>query len=256
MTDMKEYMKRNCAEGFEYHETEFDELAVLLEENAAYSPFRFEGGIRGKKNIISGAKFVALDIDKSMLTDTEAHILLDEYNHHIARSSDPDNAYKFRVLVELDAIVDIDARMWGSFIEEVAIELGLIADVLPQSSIFFSYEDRNILSQLEGSLLPVKPLLDRAAIRLQDKPKPASELPAANKEQLLADPRTTFNFAFEAEKGERNRFLYRALAWAIDLGANEDYVTNLAHEINNYWVDSLEEEEIQNTLIKPALRRM
>ena len=90
---IKEYMKRNCANGYDYEEGSFEDLVELLEQNAAYSPFRFEGGVRGKSSIISGAKFVVLDIDKSRLADEEVHILLDEYNHHIARTSDPDNEF-------------------------------------------------------------------------------------------------------------------------------------------------------------------
>lgn len=253
---IKEYMKRNCAEGYEYHETKFFELAVLLEENAAYSPFKFEDGKRGKENIVSGAKFIVLDIDKSMLTDKEAHILLEEYNHHIARTSDPDNEYKFRVLIELDAIVDVDDRMWGVFLEEIGMSLGLVVDVLPRSQIYFSFADRRIFSQLDGVPMAVKPLLDRAAIRLRDKPKPAKELPDSNKKHLLDDPRTTFEFAFMADQGERSRLMYRALAYAIDIGADEEYLINLANEINNYWVVPMEDYRLKTTLIDPALRRL
>jgi len=255
--DMKEYMKVNCSKGYTYEEAKFEELpSGILESNAAYSPFRFAGGIRSKSNIEGGAKFVVLDIDKSMLTDLETHTLLNEYNHHIARTSDPDNEYKFRVLIELDSIVDVEDRMWSVFIEEIGIELGIVIDNLPKSSIFFSYENREIHSQTEGTPLPVKPLLDRAAIRLRDKPKPARELPTASKKALLDDPRTTFEFAFNAEKGERSRFLYRALAYAIDVGATEEYIIDLANEINDYWTDSMDTDRLENTLITPALRRI
>lgn len=252
----KEFMKRNCASGYEYHETQFFELAALLEENAAYSPFEFKDGVRGKENIISGAKFVVLDIDKSTLTAKEAHVLLLEYNHHIAITSDPDNEYKFRVLLELDAVVDVDDRMWGVFLEEIGISLGLVVDVLPRSQIYFSFADRRIFTQLEGLPLAVKPLLDCAAIRLRDKPKPAKEMSVATKKQHLDDPRTTFEFAFMAEQGERSRLLYRALMYAIDIGADEAYVVNLAHEVNDYWVVPIAESRLKNTLIDPALRKL
>ncbi len=255
-SDIKTYMKRNCYKDFEYDEYKFEDLTELLEENAAYTPFRFKDGKRDRDNIISGAKFVVLDIDKSMLTDMEAHTLLDEYNHHIARTSDPVNEYKFRVLIELDAIVDVDARLWGAFIEEIGLHLGLVIDNVPQSSIFFAFAGREVHSQLEGSPLTVKPLLDRAAIRLRDKPKPARELPASNKKELLADPTTTFEFAFIAQKGQRSTSMYRALAYAIDIGGDEEYVVNLANEINGYWQDPIGQTRLMNTLITPALRRI
>jgi len=253
---MKEYMKLNCASGYEYHETTFEELSLLLSENAAYSPFQFKEGKRSKANIISGAKFVVLDIDKSKLSDKEVHMLLDTYNHHIARTSDPENKYKYRVLIELDAVVDVEDRMWSAFIEEIAIYLGLIIDNLPKSQIFFAFEGREVLTQLEGQPMAVKPLLDRAAIRLRDKPKPAKDLTPAIKSSRLNDPRSTFDFAFEAEQGGRSVKMYRALAYAIDLGADKEYVENLAHEIDAYWVVPLDPQRLQNTLIEPALRRM
>ena len=252
----KEFMKRNCASGYEYHETKFYELTALLEENAAYSPFQFKNGVRGKDNIISGAKFVVLDVDKSTLTDKEAHLLLLEYNHHIARTSDPDNEYKFRVLIELDAVVDVDDRMWGVFLEEIGLLTGLVVDVLPRSQIYFSFANRRVFTQLEGEQMEIKPLLDRAAIRLRDKPKPAKEMAVAVKKQHLDDPRTTFDFAFMAEQGERSRLLYRALKYAGDIGADEEYIINLAKEINNYWVTPIAESRLKNTLIDPILRSL
>lgn len=254
--DMKSYMARNCAEGYEFSESPFSSIGDLLTNNAAYSPFQFKDGKRSKANIIGGTKIIVLDIDKSCLTDEEIHLLLEEYNHFVARTSDPDNAYKFRVIIELDSIVDVNDQLWSAFIKEVGEELGLIVDILPKSQIFFSFEGRNILFQLEAEPLSCKPLLDRAFARLRDKPKPPRELPSSNKKSLLEDPRETFNFAFEAEQGERSRLTYRALAYAIDLGANEEYVTNLAHELNSYWSIPMNEERLVNTLITPALRRM
>ena len=254
--EMKEYMSRNCSTGYEFYETEFSEIELLLQENSAYSSFAFKNGERNKANLINGTKFVVLDIDKSMLTDYEAHTLLSHYNHYIARTSDPDNEFKFRVIMELDSIVDIDERMWKEFLTEIGEELGLVVDILPQSQIFLSYKDRTVLKQLEGETLQTKYLIERAAARIRDKPKPVTSLPKAQKDTKLQDPRETFFFAFEAENGQRSVLMYRALAYAIDLGAGEEYIETLANEINDYWVDSLDEDRLNRTLIIPALRRI
>lgn len=254
--ELKEYMARNCKDGYEFFETDFKDLQGLLEENAAYSSFQFEGGSRSKENLHGGTKFVILDIDKSQLTDKEAHLLLDEYNHYVVRTSDPENEFKFRTILELDSIVDIDERMWKAFIQEIANELGLIIDVLPQSQIFLSFKDRNILSQLDGKTLKTKFLLERAAVATRDKPKPASELPDTVKSEKLKDPMETFAYAYAAEPGERSNCMYRSLCHAIDLGADGDYLKQLAEEINKSWMDPLSEDRLQRTLLKPALRRI
>ena len=254
--ELKEYMQRNATEGYAFYETDFKEIGLLLEENAAYSSFAFEGGYRKKDNLVGGTKFVILDIDKSQLTDQEAHILLSEYNHYIARTSDPDNEFKFRTILELDAIVDVDERMWKCFIQEIANELGLVVDVLPQSQIFFSFANREILSQLDAKPLPTKHLLEQAALNNRDKPKPARDLPDVQKSAQLQDPQETFNYAYAAEKGERSICMYRALAHAIDLGADGKYLKQLADEINSSWLDPMAEDRLHRTLLTPALRRI
>jgi hypothetical protein len=253
---LKDYMQRNATEGYVFYETNFEELQLLLEENAAYSSFAFKDGYRTKENLIGGTKFVVLDIDKSQLTDQETHLLLSEYNHYVVRTSDPDNEFKFRTILELDAIVDVDERMWKCFIQEIANELGLVIDVLPQSQIFFSFANREVLSQLEANKLPTKYLLEQASLSNRDKPKPARELPDAQKSAQLGDPMETFKYAYHVEPGERSVKMYRALAHAIDLGADGDYLKQLANEINESWMDKLDEDRLQRTLLKPALRRI
>lgn len=254
--ELKDYMSRNCSDGYETYDTDFRDIEELLKTNAAYTSFMFKDGHRCKENLIGGSKFVILDIDKSQLTDEEAHLLLSEYNHYVVRTSDPDNEFKFRTLLELDSVVDIDERMWKAFIQEIANELGLIIDVLPQSQIFLSFKDRNILKQLDGKTLQTKYLLERASVATRDKPKPASQLPEGQKAVALQDPQETFGYAFAAEPGERSNHLYRALAHAIDLGADGDYLKQLAEEINKSWMDPLSHDRLHRTLLKPALRRI
>ena len=254
--DLKDYMARNCSTGYEFYETDFREIELLLKENAAYSSFAFQDGKRSKDNLIGGTKFVVLDIDKSQITDDETHTLLEEYNHYIVRTSDPDNEFKFRTILELDSVIDIDERMWKAFIQEIANELGLIIDVLPQSQIFLSFKNRTILRQLNGRTLQTKYLLERAAVSTRDKPKPASDLPDREKDTKLKDPSETFGYAYAAERGERSVCMYRALAHAIDLGADGRYLKQLASEINGAWMDPLADDRLQRTLLRPALRRI
>ncbi len=254
--ELKDFMARNSKENYEFYETDFAELQELLRENAVYCSFAFQNGVRKKENLIGGTKFVILDIDKSMLTDEEAHTLLHDYNHYVVRTSDPDNEFKFRVILEFDSIVDVDERMWKCFLEEIADELGLVIDLLPQSQIFLSFAHRNVLTQLEGKRLQTKHLLEKAALRLKEKPRPAATLPTKEKNLKLEDPRETFAFAFNAERGERSVLMYRALAYAIDLGADEKYIYQLADEINSYWPESMDEQRLQRTLVIPALRRI
>lgn len=253
---LKAYMNRNSTDGYDFFETDFEDLEHLLEENVVYSCFQFKDGIHSKEHLFGGTKFAILDVDKSVITDEEAHILLDEYNHFIARTSDKNNEFKFRILMELDAVVEVDAITWKAFIQEIAAELGLIVDPIPQSQIVLAYKNRKILKQLKGKVLNSKVLLDRAIANIKDRPKAPNTLPSKEKTAKLNDPRETFSFAFECEPGERSNKIYRALAYAIDLGADAEYVEKLGLEINDYISDPMDVARLQRTLITPALRRL
>ena len=251
---LKDYMNRNSTDGYDFLETDFSDLGNLLCKNAIYSCFQFTDGVHTKSNLIGGTKMAVLDIDTSVITDEEAHALLEEYNHFITRTSDVDNPFKFRVLLELDAIVGVDAITWKAFIQEIAGELGLTVDPIPQSQIILSYENRNILSQLEGIPLNSKMLLDRAAVATKDRPKSPSKLAPKEKSSKLADARTTFSIGFECEQGERSTTMYKVLKYAADLGADEQYIRTLAADINNYWAVSMDEGRLERTLITPIVR--
>ena len=82
-----------------------------------FSPFIFKNGIRGKDTIEGACKWVVLDVDSSDITDEEAHLLLSEINHHIVRTSNKTNAFKFRIILELDSEVDLDNTSWMWFMK-------------------------------------------------------------------------------------------------------------------------------------------
>jgi len=250
----KDQRANQCSSGFDFYETDFEELGNMLGGDYAYSPFRFEGGVRGKDNILGGCKFVALDVDKSSITDEECHLLLEGINHHIARTSDKNNQFKFRVLVELESIVDIEDRHWRYFLEEIGIELGLNVDLLPKSQIYFAYDGREVLSELDGEPLGTKDLIVKAMEKEANKPKPKS-ISSAQQKIMLTDKMNTFDFAYNAVNGEGSRSLVRAGLYAIDLGASQIEVEGLIKDINNFWVSSMDEDRLEYTVLNYLRRK-
>lgn len=241
-TGTKEQRARRCVDGYQFEECEFSDLYNMLEGDYAYSPFKFVNGVRGKENIISGCKWIVLDIDSSEITDEEAHILLSDINHYVVRSSNKSNANKFRVLIELDAEVDIPDIKWKAFIEAISTDLGLTADGLPKSQIFFSYKDRNILSVLDASPLETKQYLSAISTVSVTRPKKPTK---SSCNIMLADPMTTFDKAFNARDGEGRRKIIWALRYARELGADRDYCHNLLDQIVDYWVHPLPNQDVE-----------
>ena len=244
----KETRSKNSSNGFTYSEITFKDLADMLKGDYAYSPFKFINGIRTKSNVEGSIKWIALDVDKSLFTDLQMHEILKEFNHHIVRTSDKSNAYKFRVLLELDSYVKLDDIQYKSFISSISEYLSIDADILPRSQIYFSYKDRDILSVTNKTALEVRDHLINAYEKNYERVD-ISTYSTSQKQALLQDLQGTFNYAFEAKDGEGSISLIRAARHAKDLGMNKDEILNLMEEINSYWSIPMDRVRFENTIL-------
>ena len=240
----KKTMGTKVYDGFEYDEKTFADLAVLLNCDAAFSPFKFKDGIRSKNNIISGAKWIVFDIDNTTLSAEDVHFMLGNYNHHIALTSDPNNKYKYRLLLELDAEVSVSPDIWRHFCTLVAKEVGVHIDKVPQSQIFYSYAGRDVYSNLEGEPVNTRDHLMEANQIASKTSTPQKSLTTPQKKVLLDDPLTTFHYAFNALNGEGSLSMYKMMSHAKDLGSDLDYALELIDDINDSWESPMEEERI------------
>lgn len=254
ITREKEQVAKQAVSGFIPVNVTFADLADMLSDDNAYSPFLFKDNTRGRDNVISGAKFIVLDIDKSDITYTEAHYILQDINHHIAQTSNKNNPFKFRILIELDSIVDVSAQLWKHFYTSIAKSLSFTVDVLPQSQIFYSYKNREILSVTDKSPIEVRDHIMLAHDKLADKPTITEKaLTPSQRSALLDDELTTFSYAFECkENGSLN--MLKAAKHARDLGMPKEEIINLIYRINNYWIYPMDEDRIQNTLVSQIER--
>lgn len=230
--------------GFDCADTTFADLPELLAHDYAFSPFRFKDGVRRKENLESGTKWVVLDIDDSPLSAEEAHMMLGDINHHIALTSDNSNMFKFRVLLELDSEVYLDAIAWKHFYLKIADDLGLRADPLPQAQIFYSYGGRKVFSNLDAEPIETRDYLMYAKDKAADRESQAKVMSTAQKRAQLNDPTTTFEYAFEARHGEGSRSMYRMMRHAQDLGATQEEVLQLLEDVNDYWDSPMPEERL------------
>lgn len=252
ISDIKQSIAASAVYGYDYEEGTFEGLSELLKGNFSYSPFKFKDGVRGRANIEGGTKWVVLDIDSSVITAEEAHFMLSDINHHIALGSDKNNNFKFRVLLELDSVVDVTPIVWRNFYTEIASDLSLTVDPLPQSQIFYSYweEGREVYSVTDASPIAVRDYLMRAHELSENSQSIVSKnFSTPQKKALLADKLTTFAPAFNALPGEGSRKLIWAANYAFrDLGATKEETIALVREINNYWLHPLDERRFENTI--------
>jgi len=239
--------------GLEVTETTFVELGDLLKGDFAYSPYRFKDGIRNKDNLLPGTKWLVLDIDDSTITADEAHFILSDINHHVALSSDPENNFKFRVIVELEAVVTLDSDAWIPFYKSIARELALNVDPLPQSQLFFSYSTSPVLSVTDASPIKVRDHIMHANDTAKN-PSTTKALTTTQKTSALGDTMATFNYAYDAPDGQGSRRLISAAHHAKELGASIEEIIDLVKDINDFWVSPLSEERLEKTILKQIRR--
>lgn len=250
----KEERVKTCANGYTlYDDLTFRSLLTLFKGNYAYCSFLYTDGIRNNSNVGKECKWIVFDIDKKHITDKEAHMLLEGINHIICRTSDPNNPFKFRVLIELDAVISIDISSWVSFMQTVSTDLGFIIDRVGKAQAWLTYIEsaHTVLSVLDAEPLPVKPYL----IAFNKLPKKGTvPLTTVQKNSLLNNTYTTFERAFRADKGERSCKLIWAARHAQSLGADVEYITNLVWEINSYWVLPMNKIRIEDTILSQVKR--
>ena len=226
----KEERSYKVHDNFIYKKSDFSNLSKLLCNDTSYVAFEFTDGKRSNDSICSGATFAILDVDDSDITWTEAHDMLQDYTHHVAMTSDDTNPYKFRVMIELDIEVNIDARLWKLFMGRVGKHLGLELDLLAQSQQYYGFKGREVLSTLDGEALPASEFVKNLDVVTA----PIKRLTQANLSKVLDDAFDTFSYAYEVSGNTGASSMYRAFKHAKDLGASQEQVIHLLKDICEY----------------------
>lgn len=253
IASLKGHVAFNCVYGFEHHSVEFKDLGALLCHDVGFNMFKFKdyttatynkekhpnafGLVRGVNNIVSPCTWLCFDVDVTTITDTEMHKILSSLNHHIARTSDPSKATKYRVIVELSEPVTVTRTEWKHFIQSIATSIGIgKIDRLPMSQVFYGYENRSVMSQVLGNTIDPSTHLNVARTKVAEQ----EELDAVysngttDKQYALDHPFQTFNFAYEAQVGDRWSTSMAAIETAKKLGASKAYIKDLMYAINDY----------------------
>ena len=221
-------------DGYSFQTGSFKELGQLLTMDCAFSPFKFKsveegaifnekvnpnpmGGVRGKDNIASPAQFIVLDIDDDGITIDEAADMFEDYMYHMARTSNPDNPYKFRVLIPLSSTVDIDSTKWIKLMRIVGTHLSIDTDNLPQSQIFYGYAGRELISNYDGDCLDIMQMMKE--VEAEGEIQQAAVLNIADRNIMMTNLEMSFSYAINMLPTEHSKpMIFRVMAHAKDLG--------------------------------------
>jgi len=264
---LKQSVAFNAVYGFQYQEVSFADLSNILDHDYGFTPFKYRsveegaiynvekhpeawGRVRGRDNVNDSVTWLCLDIDETTITDEELHQILGKLNHHIARTSDKTNPYKYRVLLELDRPVHMTHHTWKPFLHSIGNHLGLKIDTLGRSQCFYGYKGRQVHSVIDQLPLTTSTHLEMAHMKVAElEEKRATALPPEMVDAALKRPFSTFEFAYNATSGEGTTKLLAAIHLAKEMGASGDYIMDLVHSINNFWDHPMPEHRLQSTVM-------
>lgn len=236
----KEIVAKEAQTDYICKQSAWDNLANLLCKNVAYIPFRLKtiaegashsdfnsdakGGIRRAENICSAGTWIVFDIDESDIDIYEAQDLLQEYTYHMAMGSNPDNIYKYRIIMPFNAEVILDKTRWKQLVKAVAGILGLpIPDDLPQSQFFYGYEGRQVFSN-KGESIDVASIVGS----LKGDSKKATPISREGQLFMIEDRKKEFSYFYAVESGQGyHNAIFRVMAQCVDRGMTADMIIDL-----------------------------
>lgn len=267
ISSLKQRIAYEATIGYQYDEVSFTDLSAILSNDYAFNPFKFKsveegatynavaypkphGRIRGRDNVTGKCSWVCLDIDDTTVSNTEYHSILANINHHIARTSDSDNPYKYRVILPLSYPVDIDNNHWKFFIDSIAKYLHCKVDRLPRSQLLIGYKDRQVYTTIGKQSIDPSTHLKWAQMKVAElEEKNATALPPAERSAKLDKPYSTFTRGYEAPSGEGTTMLLSCIYEAKQLGATREYIEDLVYSINAFWTRSMPIHRLQATVM-------
>jgi len=251
---------RNKAEPINWRngKSSFSSIIKLMGSNTiSFSPYRFGDGMfkeakvsgyRSLESIIDPSNMIVLDVDKTVVSMDDMHELLQQYQHIIGTTSDPENYYKYRVVLRLDREVELAPREWRVFYKSIADMLGIEVDtIINKASMFHGYDGCRILENTTGELISTKKHIVNAHM-VESLPE---IVPVTTEKQFQRswDERfDTFEYAYDCNR-HRSIVLYGAMRTACKMGWKYEAVKELMVEINETIERPLEEKRFNRTII-------
>lgn len=204
----------------------FEALVQLLSKDYMYSPFGYIGMEQGLYNICSPAKFVVIDVDHTStnIHDRLLHLADEELECILGTTSNPDDLFKYRVLIPLDR--GVTAREYRRLVAGIRVH-NLIPDLdrasEKPSQKFYSYEGSTVVFNKGSPLIVDDYILPEEEIK-------QSEL---DHSLDLQDLLNEFSNISTAPPGSRTRYLLAVAFKLLDRGADDKLLEQVILHLNN-----------------------
>ena len=161
----EDFKRQDITTNFKSIDTSFDKLSGYLQYNGVIiaNSVALKNGYRKKKNAILPAtiEFLALDIDKTTLSIDEMHeILREEFdlNHILVATSDPDEAYKYRLFLQTTPIIIKSEEEYKSLFDDIPsyIEFDKVCIDIARPFFIYANSAYTIKEYFKGNPLEIK----------------------------------------------------------------------------------------------------
>lgn len=219
---------------FQNKSAKFEELGKLLVNATAFTPCHLIDGKRKEGNVKAYSTLLAADIDKSDIPFNMLETVLADYRFFAAKTSDVNNNFKYRILLESDIELNFPVDRHKQVLKEISQLLGLELDILPVEQLMYGYSERELLSNMDGGKLPVSKIMQRTEKLPENfNQKVASSVKL---ESIYDNRRKYFHYAYDLRRGGQqiHTKLYQAARHLHNTGF--DYQT--AQELFNEFVST------------------
>lgn len=249
-TDLKKIIisySNDIVMGYSHREVPFNQLHNLVNRpNLHWVNHKLKDGYRDEAHCVPGVNLVVLDVENSISVDT-AKLLLKDFKyllHTTKRHTDKD--HRFRVLLPLSHLLELDAKDFKEFMQNIFDWLPFEVDTMT------GQRSRKWLTHKGEYWYNDGELLD--ALQFVPKTKKADE-----RKQVYTQLRSLDNlerwFIANTAEGNRNHSLLKFAYCLIDDGLDMTSVHSRVMSLNSKLPEPLEEAEVLSTVLVSANRK-
>jgi hypothetical protein len=241
-------VSQDITKNYQAHEAPWDKFhKMVTTPGLHWVNHKLRDGYRDEAHIIQGCNMIVLDVEGSIDIPT-AQMLLKDYTwlmHTTKRHTDTEHRY--RILVPLSHIIELDARDYRGFMKNIFdwLPFGVDTATVDRCRKWLTHNGKHWYN--DGELLD--------ALQFVPKTKKADE-----QKKLLAGQTNLSNlerwFINNIEAGNRNHKLCAYAFALIDMGYDLDVITSKVTELNKKLHEPLEEAEIHRTILVTVNKRL
>ena len=240
-------------------------IESLIKSNVSnFCLVHFKNGKRKKDNVIERTNCIGLDIDFGSLDDTLYLLNGFDLNYlvYTTKSHQKDKggliSDRFRVLLPLKNIIDIDADRYEEMVENIADSINLnIYDknAKDMSRLWFTNKEAIIYKKEDGILFDATPYMPDTK-KSEHIENVGSNLELNSNDELERRIKGMIRWTISScYQGNRNAMLLKLALFVYDLSGSKELAKDVVLETNQMISEPLNEKEIRHTIFKTLERK-